>query len=310
MAKPTLYFDLVQYLSSAKYRSLRDILERFEVSERTAYRYLAQLNDLGVPLEKSDYGYRLFEGKTNRALRLNGTERALLRLALANPALRRDPTLRSTLRGLEDKLDALTRDAEETPTGLTLAGIDRTGPLPPGLIPALDHAVGAGTTLEILYASLTGHQHRWRAVDPWAVTHRSEAWYLVGRCHQHGEARTFRVDRIRETRPTGANFQRPLGFDVERYFADSWGIWRGSRKHKIVLRFPAALSAFILSAAHHKGEEKETLPDGRVEYRVTLTHLAEIRQWITGFGGQVEVVAPRELREGGGRGRRGGRVRE
>ena len=67
-------------------------------------------------------------------------------------------------------------------------------------------------------------------------------------------------------------------------------------RHRVVLRFAPHLAPLVTSANHHPGEEKEVLADGRVEYRVVLTHLGEIRQWIAGFGGDVEVVAPRVLR--------------
>jgi predicted DNA-binding transcriptional regulator YafY len=302
VTRRTRLFDLVHLLSGRRARSIQDIVDHLSVSERTVYRDLAELQEIRVPIVRDDGGYRVLESGRMRPLALTGEERALLRLALDNPLLTNRPELALTLRRLRDKLEAVSGAVEETPPGLTLASIDRTGQLPDGLLAALERAVTHRFTLELRYISLSGRTAAWRRVDPYAVVHRADAWYLVGHCHKHTEPRTFRVDRVQESRPSGDTFERPLGFDLEQYFEDSWAIYRGKRRHHIVLRFPPALSAFILSAQHHKGEQKEVLPDGRVEYRVTLNHLAEVRRWVLGFGGQVEVVAPKALRSGGGEG--------
>ena len=61
-------------------------------------------------------------------MNLTAREHALLKVALHNPALRRQPAMARTLETLEGKLDAASANAEEHPLALRLAPIDTSGP--------------------------------------------------------------------------------------------------------------------------------------------------------------------------------------
>jgi predicted DNA-binding transcriptional regulator YafY len=301
IARPDRLLELVTLLGGRRPRSLREIVEHFEISERTAYRDLAALDRRKIPLYRDEHGYRLVEGATLRPLNLTAEERALLRLALANPALRVRPALERRLRTLRAKLDAVTCAAEETPQALALAGPERSGDVPDGVMETLERAVDSRRQAAILYASLSGGSRRWRGVDPYLLFHRDGAWYLVGHCRVNVEPRTFRLDRIAEARLTEATFTRPAAFTLESYLESAWSVFRGPKRHEVVLRFSPELAPLVERAHHHPGEELRPLDGGEIEYRVRLSHLDEIARWVVGFGGEVRVVAPEALR---------GRVRE
>lgn len=295
MSRSQRLLDLVTLLGGRRARSLQEIVDRFEISERTAYRDLATLDDSRIPIVRDEHGYRLLEGSTLRPLNLSGEERAVLRLALSNPALRRNRSVARRISGLEAKLDAASSASEESPSGLALAGIERTGGLVDGLMDALERAAAAHRSVDIRYVSLSSRKMRWRGVDPYSVFHRADAWYLVGRCRLHDEARIFRLDRIRELREASSFFEVPADFDLADYLHDSWSIYLGRRRHDVTLRFDRALAPLVVHARHHPNESIQHLPDGGVEYRVQLSHLEEIARWVVGFGGKVKVVAPKEL---------------
>lgn len=297
IARSDRLFELAHLLSERRSRSLREIVEHFEISERTAYRDLAALGGKNVPLYRDEQGYRLVEGATLRPLNLTAEERALLRLALDNPALRARPALERRLRTLRAKLDAVTRAAEETPRALALAGPERSGTVPDGVMETLERAVAARRRAEILYASLSGGTCRWRGVDPYLLFHRDGAWYLAGHCCVNAEPRTFRLDRVAEARLAEGTFTPPPDFTLESYLASAWSIFRGPELHEVVLRFPPELAPLVEHARHHPGEETAATADGGLEYRVRLSHLDEVARWVVGFGGQVAVVAPEALRE-------------
>ncbi len=296
MSRSERLFHLAHLLGGRRSRPLREIVSQLEVSERTAYRDLAELGRL-APLTHDEHGYRLLETATLRPLNLTAEERAVLRLALSNPHLQRPEPLRRTLAGLEAKLEAVTKHVEETPEALQLAGPDTSGENAARAIAPLERAVRQRLEAEILYASLSGGTRRWRGVDPYRVFLRGDAWYLVGRCHVHDEPRIFRLDRIAEVRTLGVHFAPPRGFDLERFLADSWRVFVGTERHALLLRFDRALQPFIVNARQHPGERTTVLLDGRVEYRVELSSLEEVARWVLGFGGAVEVVEPAALRE-------------
>jgi predicted DNA-binding transcriptional regulator YafY len=296
--RPGRLLGLVTYLGGRRARSIDEIASRFDVSPRTAYRDLAELQGQHlVPLVRDEAGYRLMEGATLRPLNLSAEEHALLKVALANPSLRRHPDLRRTLDALEAKLDTATRHVEESPRALQLAGLDRSGPKAAAAITSLRRAIERRRAVAVRYASLSGGTTKRRGIDPWRVFERGEAWYLVGRCHVHDEARIFRLDRMEDVEQTKETSRVPSSFDLERFLEDSWRVFVGREEHEVVLRFDPRLAPLIDNARHHPGERVERLADGTLEYRVTLSSLEEVARWVLGFGGGVTVECPTALRE-------------
>lgn len=272
---------------------MRELADHFDTTERTIWRDLAALDELGIPLVRDERGYRLVEGATLRPLALDAAERAVLRLALANPAIRRTKALARRLEILASKLESLAPDP--APMHVVLAGVDRSGPIQPGVVESLERAMEQGTPIEIDYASLRSGKRSRRGIDPWAMFHRAEAWYLVGKCHRHEEARLFRLDRIGAVRQMDGTFDRPADFDVESFLSGAWSLHHGAARHEVVIRFDPSLAPLIANARHHEGERVERLPDGSLEYRVTLADLEEIARWIAGFAGRAVALAPPAL---------------
>jgi predicted DNA-binding transcriptional regulator YafY len=297
MSRPIRLLELVQVLSGRRARPLSELVSRFDVSERTLYRDLAELSRQRIPVAHDEHGYRLLETATLRPLNVTAEEHAILRLALSHPSLRRQPALARVLELLESKLDAATARLEEGAAGLCLAPVDRSGPATADALPQLAAAVRERRPVEIDYASLSGGTRRWRTVEPWQVVQRGEAWYLVARDNAAGEPRVFRLDRVAGVRGLPGRVEVPAGFDVERFFAGSWRAFRRDEDHAVHLVFAARLAPLLVGARHAADERVKVLRDGRVDYRVRVNALEELARWVAGFGGGVEVRAPEELAE-------------
>jgi proteasome accessory factor B len=295
LARSVRIFQLVDYLSPYRGRRIADIANRFGVSERTVFRDLADLQAAHVAIYHDPTGYKLMETANLRPLNLTAQEHALLKVALHNPMLRRQPALARTLAVLEGKLDAAVAQAEESPRALQLAPIERSGPKAEKALELLQIAVEKRQTVEMRYASLSGGTTKERRLDPWQVFQRANTWYVVGRCHVNAEPRIFRLDRVSGVMGLAHTFELPADFDIEAHLEDAWSMIRGNTSYDVVLEFAPALAALILNARHHHGEKTKKRRDGTIEYRVRLSSLEEITRWIVGFGGQCRVVAPEEL---------------
>ena len=292
MDRPIRLIEMLQLLGGRRSWRPAEIADRFGISERTAYRDLQDLSRLqSIPITRDEDGYRLVEGATIRWLGLTSTERATLKLLLQHPAFRTASELMSRLEG---KLDAATRELEETPQALTLAGPERSGDIPKGLLPFLEQAVRERRPLSLLYRSLWSRRRTWRGLDPYAVFHRENTWYLVGHCHLRNEPRTFRLDRIAEARRLDGAFERPA-FDLDAFLRQTWGVYRGRTLHEVVVHFDASLAPLIQQGAHHPEERIEKLGNGALRYRVVISHLDEIARWIVGFAGAAQAVEPPAL---------------
>lgn len=295
MSRADRLFGLVNLLSGVRRRTLAEIAETLSVSPRTIYRDLADLETRGVAIERVEGTYRLMDGATMRPLKLTPHERLLLDLMLENPAVAGQEAFRGDVQQLRLKLFAASGGSGEELQAAILAGPDRSGPIARETFDELTGAIRDRRSLSILYASLSAAKPEWRGVDPWALFHRSEAWYLAGRCHVHDEPRTYRLDRIRGVLAIGRSFERPPEFDLEQWLDSRWGIFEGDATAESVILFDASLAPLIEYATHHPTETKRRLEDGSVEYRVRVGHLEELARWIAGFAGAARAVAPPEL---------------
>ncbi len=291
---------LLTVLRGSRYRTVAELAVRFEVSERTLFRDLA---DLGRdwPLESSPEGgaaYRLPPAAVLPPIALAVEETALLRALLDQPLLARDAALAKVGRSLEAKLAAAVAALEETPAGMRLAPVDRSGPAAESALAGLRVAIERGRAVTMVYQSLSGRDQRPRprALDPWQLIHRGDAWYVVGFCRVHKEPRIFRLDRISALSELAEPARAADEFDLDHFLDGAWEVWTGRGRHEVVLEFDAALAPLVANARHQAGERQKRLPSGAIDYRVTVNALDEIARWILGFGGAVRVVAPPELR--------------
>lgn len=287
---------MVRILSGPRRHSLDQLSENLGASPRTIYRDLADLEARGIAIERVDGAYRLLDSAAIRPLQLTARERLVLTLALENPSITRQSAFRSALGQLRAKLSTL----DESPSGsplILLSGPDRTGSVPGEIVGAIERAIDEGHSISMLYASLSSRKVAWRGVDPWALVHRSETWYLIGRCHLHDEPRTFRLDRIESVLPIGTSFTRPAQFSASEWYRASWGALAGGDGEECVVVFEADVAPLIEHARFHDSEAKRQLSDGRLEYRVRVAPLDEIARWICGFGGAARAVEPPALVE-------------
>ncbi|MDI1274560.1 YafY family protein [Polaromonas sp.] len=203
-----------------------ELARRLEVDGRTLRRYIARLEDLGIPVlaERGRYGcYRLMAGfklppmmfTDDEALALSVGLVAARGLGLAEAA----PAVQSAQAKLErvmpGKLKNRIRALGET------VRLDLAGSVAPGdntALLALSSAAHGCQRVHLAYRSaegvLTG-----RDLDPYGLVHRGGRWYVVGLCHLRRGLRSFRLDRVLEVQALNAVFTPPADFDAVQHLA-------------------------------------------------------------------------------------------
>lgn len=123
--------------------------------------------------------------------------------------------------------------------------------------------------------------------------------HAIGFCPDLGEMRTFKLERIRSVKQTEETFTPPADFDLDGYTASAWGIWghADAKPVAVVLRFSAAVGERVHETVWHEGQSLEDLADGGVLFRCAVAEPLEMYPWIRGWGADVEIVEPKELRE-------------
>lgn len=136
-----------------------------------------------------------------------------------------------------------------------------------------------------------------RRVQPYHLANRENAWYLVGHDLDRGSLRTFALARMRGLGVSERKFTRPADFSPAKFFGKAFGAFVGTGDYRVVLRFDATVADQLRERCWHESQETRDLPDGSLEFSVQLGGLDEIVRWILGWAGDVEVLAPKELRD-------------
>ncbi|MCJ0761782.1 helix-turn-helix transcriptional regulator [Variovorax terrae] len=203
-----------------------ELARRLEVDGRTLRRYIARLEDLGIPVvaERGRYGaYRLMPGfklppmmfTDDEALALSMGLLAVRGLGLADAA----PAVQSAQAKLErvmpEPLRRRVRALGET------VRLDLSQPEPAAdnaVLLALSAAAHEHQRVRLAYRSAQGEASQ-REVDPYGLAWRAGRWYMAGWCHLRGGLRSFRLDRVQQVEPLQAHFSAPADFDAVRHVA-------------------------------------------------------------------------------------------
>jgi len=152
--------------------------------------------------------------------------------------------------------------------------------------------------VEIGYRDAEGRETR-RVLRPYFLEPRAESrtLYIFAHDEMSGEVRPFRIDRVRDARLLTQTFTVPDDFDIDAVVSGSWGIWQAPGQDDVILRFDRAIAERAREALWHRGAAISERQDGDIEARIAVASEVEMRSWVLGWGGSVEVIAPPSLRE-------------
>ena len=168
-----------------------------------------------------------------------------------------------------------------------------------GVISRLYQAILNTKQLRINYYSYSRDTVSERVVNPYALTFRRRAWYLIAFCYNRNEIRMFRTNRVKTLDYTGKTFSYPSDFSLSEYMGNSWQAMRGKGKEtEVVVKFSAKIAPLIKEVEWHPTQRIEDLPDGSIMYTATVTETKEVGFWVLSYAHEAEVIAPEDLREG------------
>lgn len=208
------------------------------------------------------------------ALYLNGTE------LLGATGLQEAEALRSAL-------DKLERTLGEETLGRLRAEIDESAHRP-GPLEVVRDAAARRERLEIDYYSATRDEVNTRRIDPEQVFSAIGNWYVAAWDHRADDERLFRVDRIRDARPTGERFEpRGLPGPGRQLYST------GAEDIRVRLRLRSG-AAWV---AEYYRVEEAVKRGAAVEVTIPTKDLAWVAKLILRLGGEAEILDPPELVE-------------
>ena len=221
MRRADRLFQIVQYLRAGRLLTARILAERLEVSERTIYRDIADLQSSGVPIDgEAGIGYLMRDGYDLPPLMFSREEVSALivgarmvgawggaKMALAaETALEKiESVLPDDMRGHARKTSVFAFDFQ-----MPLELRDR--------FDFANEAISKGSVLALSYRDPNGECTE-REIEPLGLYYWGRTWTLASWCRLRSDFRTFRLDRIETLVATGETIKAAKGKTLRDFLA-------------------------------------------------------------------------------------------
>jgi CRISPR-associated endonuclease/helicase Cas3 len=132
-------------------------------------------------------------------------------------------------------------------------------------------------------------------IEPYAV---GQTTHVIGYSDTRQAIRTFKVERIERVEALRETYDIAEDFDPRDLLADAWGIWyTDTAPVEVVLKFHPRVVQRVKETRWHRSQRLEDQDDGSILWSARVAEPREMLNWIRGWGADVEVIAPKTLRE-------------
>ena len=220
MRRADRLFQIVQHLRGGRLVTAQMLGARLEVSERTIYRDIADLQSTGVPIDgEAGVGYLMREGYDLPPLMFTRDEivalvagarmvQAFGGAAMARAAAEALIKIAAVLPAGEK--DRIKRTEIHTPSYVMSDAVREA-------VDVVERAVEARSVLSIDYRDEQGRSSE-RDVRPLGLWFWGRVWTLVAWCEMRDDFRAFRIDRIVSLQPSGRIFRQERGKTLADFF--------------------------------------------------------------------------------------------
>ena len=280
----------------------RELADHLECHVSTVYRYLNDFQDEGILIEIDDGRYFIDPLEVLSNVRFHPDEalaiyialRRIIRMTSAAPhfmvtAIQKIiPAIQS--QALVDSLtEAIRFMAEENPTSQEQTEIWRI--LMCGWrenrVVRIDYIKAEETESET-------HEIEVYLFEPMVF---GDSTYVIAWSRTRQALRTFKPDRIQRAVLTSERFEKPANLNVNVLLRHAWGIWFGQEPILVELLFAPHVASRVLESTFLPTEEKYIREDGWLYWAADVVGWLEILSWVRGWGPNVKVIAPDELRQ-------------
>ncbi|MBD1909808.1 MULTISPECIES: YafY family protein [unclassified Leptolyngbya] len=282
-----------------------ELAERLEVSERTIHRDMEALSSAGVPVTAErgqSGGWSLLDNYQTTLTGLNLAE--IQALFLPKPThlladLGWGQAFEAALLKLLAALPTANRQQAEVVSQrihLDPAGWQRWEE-EMSAFPVLQAAVWQERQLELSYERSDGKLVE-RIVNPLGLVAKGSVWYFIAAVDE--EVRSYRISRVRNARVMESPCIRPDGFNLAEYWQRSLVEFKANLpRYEVLLRVaPDALprlryAGYFAKIEHIGSPDAEGWIPASIRFDIEEAACA----YVLGFGGQMEVLEPLELRD-------------
>jgi len=284
---------------------IQDLRDRYGVTRRTVERDIAAIEAAGYVVETlqadepGKVRKRVLAGSGGLNLPVTAEELTAAHAGVAALEREAPATVVASLRMLVSRLEesqslAVAVDADALADAQSF--IPRPGGAPPvdvEVIDALRAAILRCERVKVMYRKEGAEPAREYLLEPYGVLYGAKS-YLVWRGVEDRKWRKLSLPYVDRVDPTGDVFERDQDFDLAKFAAEGFGVYR-EEPFEIVLRVLPEGMARLRHHTFHPSQRVEPSADGGAVVRFTAGGLTEICWHLFSWGDSVQVLAPDEL---------------
>ena len=277
-----------------------DLATRLGVDARSVRRYVAKLEEMGIPITTdrgAHGGYALVSGYKLPPMMFTYDEVCVLSLGIA--AVRGFGLADATeaLAGAQAKIERIVprnlQDKMRSVAEMVRFEQVKQAILPDrSFLPVLSSSAHNRAGVLLRYRDFSSKRSE-REFDPYGLAFVSGRWYVSGYCHLRQDLRTFRLDRVESVASQTREFERPPKFDVMAHVRAS------------IATFPRTYTITVRMETDLESAQSEILPAlGLLEKSkngVVLQSQADDLDWfareLARLPWRLQVVEPADLRD-------------
>jgi len=282
-------FAILLVLQTRQLVRAEDLARRFEISQRTVYRDMSALSEMGIPIVAlPGEGYSLMEGYFLPPLVFSPEEAAALVLGAKLLALQARGGLpqaaAQAITKLTHVLPKASRAQVERWSEIIRFYVDKAGfDLDDRRLVELQQAILERRAVQITYTGYGSNESTTRVIEPSFLTYSDGLWYVTAYCRLRQDQRSFRVSRIERYRVLRETFAPRPETTAPR------------PEIEVRVRIDPERLRWVRERQHYAFVCEEGAPEApTMVYRVH--DLREVQSWLFGWGTAVEVLSPPELR--------------
>ncbi len=281
------------------------LAKMFGTSRRTIFRDLKELQTIGVPYhyDTRTHGYAIDPEFFLPPIDLSLQEALSLLLLVHKAGSQIQLPFKNSalLAGLKIENNLPVRIRQYCDIAMQNISVKAGGQAPMNLLDKtfaqLQKAITKRRKVNIRYHSLFEGKVIDVELSPYHLMYNRRAWYVLGMSGIHRSIRTFKLNRIRELKMLDKCFVTNGKFDLSDYLGRAWSMIPEGRIYNIKLRFLPKVANNIAEVQWHSTQKVTGNSDGSITVEFRVDGLGEIIWWILGYGDQVQVLAPKELRK-------------
>lgn len=153
--------------------------------------------------------------------------------------------------------------------------------------------------IEITYKRKDSEQPKTYPVNPLGIVFREGVVYLICTVKDYGDVRHLPLHRMSSAKMLDTPCLRPKGFDLDVFIKGNEALDYPMSREAMQLKvlFDKHSATHLEERPLSKNQRLTPQKDGRVLLQATVRDTLALRWWLLGYGDEVEILAPKALRE-------------